>query len=287
MRRLSAEHVVYELSKDHPPAYTVADGETVIVETRDAGDGFLGRDGVWKPGRGRPNPSTGPIAVEGSEPGEALAVTIHEIRVADWGYIGGGEGVKPTIVELRDGIAHYPWGLRLPVRPLMGVMGVAPPGEPVGLMSLTDWGGNFDSPDISAGATIHFPVAAPGAMLVTGDAHARQGDGECCGTGIECAVEVVLTVRRVRDPVWHKVYLVRDDELTVYGTSADLDEAAWNAVGDMTELLTKLTGLSEVESRRLLATAGDVRISQIVCPEKTCRAVIPRRAIPDRWPFQS
>jgi len=68
--------------------------------------------------------------------------------------------------------------------------------------------------------------------------------------------------------------------------SADtLDEAAWKAVGDMAKLLTRLTGLADVNARRLLSTAGEIRISQIVNPKKTCRAVIPRSAIPDHWPF--
>jgi amidase len=122
-------------------------------------------------------------------------------------------------------------------------------------------------------------------MLALGDVHALQGDSECCGTGAECAAEVTVTVRRVREPLWPTAYLVRDDRLMVFAHGDTVDEAAWGAVAEMAKLLTQMTGLSDAESRRLLATAGEVRISQIVNPKKTCRAIIPREAIPDRWPF--
>ena len=140
--------------------------------------------------------------------------------------------------------------------------------------------GNIGIPSLA-----DLPVAIPGGMLTLGDVHALQGDSECSGTGIECAAEVTLTVRRVKDPLWPSVYLVRDDKLMVFSHGETVDDAAWGAVASMAELLTKLTGLSDFESRGLLSTAGEVRISQIVNPKKTCRAVIPREAIPNHWPF--
>ena len=286
MRRLTRDKYVFELSRDNPPAYTLEDGETVVAETKDALVGYMGRDGTQREGRPGANPATGPIEVKGSEPGEALAVTIHEVTTEDWGYIaGGGNDVKATIIEMRDGIAHYPWGLRLPLNPIVGVVGTAPSGDPVPTTTPGDSGGNLDTTDVRAGATIYLPVAVPGALLAIGDVHALQRDSECCGTGIECDAEITFTVKRVKDPLWHTAYLVRDDQLMVFSHSEDLDEAAWGAVAEMAKLLTKLTGLSDIESRRLLATAGDIRISQIVNPKRTCRAVIPRQAIPDHWPF--
>jgi len=286
MRRLSRERFVIALSRENAPRYTVEDGETVVVETPDCHGGFVARDGTMRPGAPGPNPCTGPIEVSGSQPGEAVAVTIHEVKPGDWGFIGGGEeGARFTVVEIRDGRAIYPWGLELPVAPLIGAIGVAPPGEPVPMTTPSDWGGNLDTVDVCAGATLYLPVAVQGAMLALGDAHALQGDSECCGTGIECEAEVTLTVRRVKDPLWPSVYLVRDDRLMIFSHGDTVDEAAWAVVAAMANLLTKLTGLSELDARRLLSTAGEVRISQIVNPKKTCRAVIPKAAIPDHWPF--
>lgn len=288
MRRLTGDRFVAELSKDTPAAYRVADGETVLVETPDCHGGHVDRDGTMRPDAPGPNPSTGPIEVRGSQPGEALAVTIHEVTPANWGFIGGGgEEAGFTVIDIEDGVAIYPWGLRLPINPVVGAIGVAPPGEPVPMTTPSDWGGNLDTADVCAGATIYLPVGVPGAMLALGDVHALQGDSECCGTGIECAAEVMLTARRVKDPLWPTVHLVRDDKLMVLAHGETVDEAAWGAVDAMAKLLSKLTGLSDTEARRLLSTAGDVRISQIVNPRKTCRAIIPKEAIPEHWPFSS
>jgi amidase len=285
MRRLTRDRYVAELNKISPAAYSVDDGETVLVETLDCHGGHVGRDGKLRPDAPGPNPATGPIEVKGSQPGEALAVTIGKVDAVDWGFIGGAGEDGFTIVDFEDGVAVYPWGLRLPLDPIIGAIGVAPPGDPVPMTTPSDWGGNLDTVDVCAGATVYLPVAVPGAMLALGDVHALQGDSECCGTGIECPAEVTLTVRRVKKPLWPTVYLVRDDKLMIFAHSESLDEAAWGVVDAMAKLLTRLTGLPDGHSRQLLSTAGEVRISQIVNPKKTCRAIIPREAIPDHWPF--
>jgi amidase len=295
MRRLTSEHMIWEMGKTHPAAYSIQEGERVIVETLDCHAGLVGRDGRMNPKPHRANPATGPIEIEGSEPEEAVAVTIHEISPADWGFVGGGgDQSQFTVVEMGTGasscrmgerLAVYPWGLRLPLMPVVGVIGLAPAGEAVPTTTPGDHGGNLDTVDVCAGATLFLPVAVPGGLLALGDVHALQGDGECGGTGIECAAEVTLSVRRVKEPLCALPYLVRDDRLMVLASADTLDDAAWQAVAAMAGVLTKLAGLSDVEARRLLSTAGEVRISQIVNPKKTCRAVIPRAAIPDQWPF--
>ncbi len=286
MRRCPRDLFVSEMSNANPPAYSVEDGETFLVETLDCDGGLRGRDGAVRSWPTPPNPATGPIEVKGCRPGEALEVTIHEIQPADWGFIsGGGDWEQATVVEIKDGLAIYPWGLRLPVKPIIGVIGVAPVGEPVPTNTPGEHGGNLDTVDVRAGATIYLPVAVRGAMLAVGDVHALQGDSECCGTGLECEAEVTLTVRRISQPLWDSVYLVRNDTLMIFAHGDTVDEAAWGAVEAMSKLLSNLTGISEREGCRLLSTAGEVRISQIVNPKRTCRAVIPKEAIPEHWPF--
>jgi len=287
MKRLTCDHIITEMSKAHPPIYSIREGETVTVETLDCRGGMVGKDGVPKQPRTWVNPATGPIEIKGSQPGDAIAVTIHTIRPADWGFIGGGgqEGIAFTPIQMHHDTAIYPWGLRLPLDPMIGVIGLAPAGDPVPTTTPGEHGGNLDTTDVGEGATIYLPVAVPGGMLALGDVHALQGDAECGGTGIECAAEVTLSVRIVKDPLCPTPYLVRNDTLVLIASAETLDEAAWNAVRDMAKLLSKLTGLSDVEARRLLSTAGEIRISQIVNPKKTCRAIIPKAAIPDHWPF--
>jgi amidase len=286
MRRLTSDRCVAEMSKANPPAYSIEEGERVIVETLDCDGGMRGRDGLMRGERKHANPATGPIEVKGAQPGEALAVTIHEIKTAEWGFIsGGGNRERATVIELQDGVAVYPWGLRLPVAPIVGVMGVAPAGDPVPTTTPGDHGGNLDIADLCAGATLFLPVAVPGAMLALGDVHALQGDGEVGGTGIECAAEVILSASRVADPLSSVPYLLRDDRLMVLAAGETLDDAACQAVAEGAKAISKLTGLSDCEARRLLSTACELRISQIVNPKKACRAVIPRQAISNVWPF--
>ena len=286
MRRLTSDHFISEMSRGHPAVYSIKPGETVIVETLDCHGGMVGKDGRHRPGPTCANPATGPIEIKGAEPGQAVAVRIHEVRPADWGFIsGGGDREAATVVDMKDGAAAFPWGLRLPLDPMIGVIGLAPGGGPVPTTTPGDHGGNLDTVDVRAGATLFLPVAVPGGLLALGDIHALQGDGECGGTGIECAAQVTLSTEIVADPLWSGPYLVRDDKLVVIASADTLDDAAWKAVGDMAQVLSKLTRLTDVQSRRLLSTAGEIRISQIVNPKKTCRAVIPRAAISDHWPF--
>jgi len=284
MRRLAGSAFVSELSRKNPAAYQVDDGESVVIETLDCRGGYVTREGVLRPNSPGPNPATGPIEVSGASPGEAIAVTIHTVTTDDWGFIGGGED-EFTLIDIQDGVAVYPWGLRAPVQPIIGVVGVAPPEGAIPATTPSDWGGNLDTVDVCAGATVYLPVGVPGAMLALGDVHALQGDGECSGTGIECAAEITATIRRVQSPLWPAIYLVRDDRLMLFGHGATVDEAAWAAVEAMSECLSKLTGRSKSEGCRLLSTVGEIRISQIVNPKKTCRAIIPRAAIPEHWPF--
>jgi amidase len=285
MKRLTRDKVVHALDKATPAAFSVEDGETFVVETHDCWGGNVTREGTKVRERVSPNPATGPIEVVGAQPGEALVVTVHEVTPADWGFIAGGGVDDFTIIEMRGGLATYPGGRQFPLHPMIGVMGVAPAGEAVPTTTPGDHGGNLDTVDLRAGSVISLPVAVPGAMLALGDVHALQGDGECGGTGVECAAEVTLTVKRVKEPLWPMPLIVRDDTLMLLASGDTLDEAAWLAVGEMAKLITKLTGLPDHLARRLLSTVGEVRISQIVNPRKGCRAVIPKAAIGERWPF--
>jgi amidase len=266
MRRLTGDHWVMEMSREHAPAYRIDPGERVVIETLDCYGGFVSRDGGLLEGH-LANAATGPIEIAGSQPGEALAVTIHEVAPADWGFIGGGgESTafsvvgKFTMIEMREGQAHFPWGLTLPLAPVVGVIGLAPAGEAVPTTTPGDHGGNLDTTGIGPGTTLFLPVAVEGARLALGDVHALQGDGESGGTGVECAATVTLSAVRVAQPLSSLPYLVRDDRLAILASAQTLDEAATRAVTEMGRMLAALTGRSEVEGRRLLSVAGDVRV---------------------------
>jgi len=286
--RLSKERSVYSLSADAPPAVRVRLGETVELETADC---FAGQ--VTAPGRAaaaidweRINPATGPVFVEGAEPGDVLSVLVERIEVAGRGVMAVSPEFGVTrdrfretlfeVVEIEQGIATLPGGVRVPIEPMIGVIGVAPSGAPVACGSPGAHGGNMDTRLIGEGATVYLPVSAPGALLAAGDLHALMGDGEICGTGVEVAGRVTLCVdvRRgleVTNPV------VETAEVVATIASAEtLDEAADRATRDMAELLATRLGLPAAHAAMLMSAAGRLSVSQVVDPLKTARFELPK-----------
>src|SRR5512135_687954 len=140
VRRLSKEKNFTVYSAGLDPAYKVAIGEVVLVECQHGLPGLVTRDGTFREAKeGDPvNPGTGPISVQGIEPGDAIAMDILDIRVADWGYSGG------RIFELSNGYAAFDKGLRLPLQPMIGQIGIAPASGQMDTKTPADTGGNMD-----------------------------------------------------------------------------------------------------------------------------------------------
>jgi len=146
---------------------------------------------------------TGPIAVEGAEPGDVLEIQILAIDPRqNWGYtrIRPLSGTLPedfpirktwhTAIDRQRGIATVPWGAEIELAPFFGVMGVAPPPVYGAVTSIVprEFGGNMDLKELVAGTTLYLPVWAPGALFSAGDGHGVQGDGEVCVTALETAL---------------------------------------------------------------------------------------------------
>ncbi|HUU30122.1 MAG TPA: acetamidase/formamidase family protein, partial [archaeon] len=181
VRRLSSEKnfTVYQASLT--PAYRVKPGELVLFECQHGLPGQVTRDGTFrKPGKDdKVNPQTGPVYVESIEPGDALAIDILEIKVGDWGYAGG------RIFELVDGYAVFDDSLSLPLKPMIGGLGIAPAEGEMDTKTPKETGGNMDCKEVRAGSTVVFTAQVAGALVGMGDFHALQGDGEIAGQGIE------------------------------------------------------------------------------------------------------
>ena len=158
------------------------------------------------------NPVTGPVYVEGAEPGDVLAVTVHEITFPGGGwsiYLPGagalagvmGEAWVSRWIEIGDGVAHLPGGRTTPLVPMVGCIGVAAAdGEMSTVMPSYPTGGNMDITDVGPGATVYLPVQVPGALLSVGDLHAVMGRGEATFVAIEAAGEVTVSVDLVKAP---------------------------------------------------------------------------------------
>ena len=202
------EHIHNAWDNSLDPILTVEPGEVVRFECRDALDGQVGPDSdvedLATASFDPVHPLTGPVAVEGAEPGDVLAVDFLDFEHKGWGFTGFmpgemGLGLLPEefpdaglhVWDLDDDVAHFVDGIEVPLDMFPGIAGVAPAetGEHDTLPP-RDTGGNFDIKHLTAGSTLYLPVEVAGALFSTGDCHAAQGDGEVCVTGIEAPMFV-------------------------------------------------------------------------------------------------
>ena len=220
---------------------------------------------------------TGPVYVEGSEPGDVLEVKILSIDLAiDYGYNGCSgfipsncdRAVGSTIIALdrKTMTAELMPGIVLPLKPFFGSMGVAPASE-LGRVSSNPPGrhaGNLDNKELVAGATLYVPVFVPGALFAVGDGHAAQGDGEVDQTAIETSLRgrLQLTVRKNIRLVWPRAETPTD--FISMATHPDLTMATTLAIQEMVDFLVSSKGLTRHQAYQLVSMAGNVAITQLV-----------------------
>lgn len=279
---LTREGIGYAYDPALPPLLVVDPGATVVVETHDARAGSLDdrTPGTLFELPGPPaqgNPITGPIAVRGARPGDALVVSILAIDVEPAGWAGGHAHVNPLApgrvprplgrrVAIRDGHVHFSDRFVLPLRPMIGCLGTAPApeagAEPPGSGRMGRYGGNMDQPVVAAGAAVHLPVAVPDALLYVGDIHAVQGDGELSGVGLEIAATVTLRIDLLpgRAPSWP--WAVWGDRIAVMTADEEFVVARREACEAMVGALERAYGIEPAEAMALLSVAGDMRMGQ-------------------------
>lgn len=269
-----------------PPVAHVAPGDELTVEVANSSGGQLSKDStaedVARLDFGKVNPVTGPIFVDGAEPGDALLVEIIDVDVDTWGWTANIPGfglladafpdAHLRISSISGGEAELLPGLRIPVVPMIGTIGVAPPdGEPASIVVPTRWGGNMDIRHVGPGARLLLPVGVEGALLSLGDTHAAQGDGEVCGTGIETSSTVDLRVdlvkgRNLRYPIVETSAFAARGQATVAATAIgpDLMTATREAAQGLVDEVVRRTGLDPVDAYLLASVAGDLKISEVV-----------------------
>lgn len=233
------------------------------------------------------NPATGPIYIEGAEPGDILKVNILgiiptskgvAITLPKEGVLGNKSSKSLTmILNIENGLCDFK-GIKIPIKPMIGVIGVATAEADEVHDTATPWkhGGNMDTTDICEGSTLNLPVNQPGAMLALGDCHALMGDGELCFTGCEIAAEVTLQTEVIKNKsiTWP---LVETNHYTMVVASGDtIDEAIANATEQAVEHMMKGLNISWEEAYILSSLMLDMKISQVVDPKKTVRGAIPK-----------
>lgn len=297
--------VVYEFAPDLEGVETVESGAELTIETRDSLDGAVQSEAdVIESVPEEVNAATGPIAVEGAEPGDALRVEIEEIRLTEdqgrvitidgFGLLDGDEGIeapRTRMTPVDDGgegeratIAFD--DLAVPVEPVVGTIGVAPAAESYTTLVPHDHGGNLDTTDVTGGNAIYFPVFQAGAMLAMGDCKAAMADGEMCGTGAEIATEIDVTVDVIEDPAASidRPVVETPDEWTVLASAETMEEACETANLDAMELLAAEHGFDPTDAHLFSSLVGGLEISQVVDPLVTVRNAIPKEYLDD--PFE-
>jgi amidase len=294
MLRISRDQFTYEFSADSIPVATVSPGASFVVETHDTSTGRIQNaddvpDFVRVRDPRKVNPAAGPIFVEGASPGDDLVVEILDIRLADHGFVrvlaGAGvlqEGIAPDgVLMARVDGQHMVLGerVRLPLRPMIGVIGTAPAEGVVYTAAPGPQGSNLDVNAITTGARVHLPVHAPGALLSVGDVHASMGDGEVSGTGVEIGAEVTLRVSIEPAAAPARPWVETATDWITTGSGASLEDAVEQAVEELTRLLMERLALTRTEAFLLVSARGDVRIGQcarIAGLDATAYAVFPK-----------
>lgn len=269
-----------------PPVLTVASGDTIVTTTLDAA-GF-DHDGVQKAPRG--NPMTGPFAVEGAEPGDAIIVTIDRMtpnRATGWTYSPlSQQVVDPRTVADLPKSERFEWaidagrgtvtliggserisGWRFPLAPMIGCFGVAPAGgQAISTATSGPYGGNMDYRRFAPGARIAFPVSEKGGLFFLGDGHAGQGDGEIVGTGIETSFEIEFTLHLRKNAPGRWPRCETETEIITLASGRPLDQPLQFATTEMLRWIVEDLGVDTLEASHLLGQMVRYDVANVFNP---------------------
>lgn len=286
MLKLSRSSVHFTFSKEHAPAASVRSGETVSFETYDCYYNQLLPEGadLTNIDFSKTNAATGPLFVEEALPGDTLALEILDIQIGALGVCSVGSSCSWPETPLprtfrrfpiEDGCVIFDENRRLPLKPMIGVIGTTPPDEAVSTMTPMEHGGNMDCTRIAKGSVLFLPVFVPGALLSLGDLHAVMGDGEVCGCGLEIQGEVLLRVTVLKERVLPCPAVIGDGRFSVIASAPTVEQAWQLASRQMHGFLTVQEGLSNSDAAMLMSLCGDLAICQTVNPYKTVRMELP------------
>jgi len=258
MRRITRDHTVPggKRYRVREPVAEVQLGETFVVETINEPTPIIRTPEDVNPAQLRGREETGPIFVKGIEPGDVLAIHIEAIEPV--GHAKGGPWDEPgSFLEIRDGKVHFPGGLWAPLRMMIGDIYITPSGPVPG--NPWDNGGNMDFKDIAPGNALHLKAELEGGLLVLGDVHAVQGDGEILGLGAECAADVTLRITKEERFLSDRPLVKKPNSFVAIACRRDYAEARDLAARDAAKVLARLRGCTEKEAFLYVTTVGDLR----------------------------
>jgi amidase len=290
--RVGRDDVIWAFGPDLTPVLEVDPGTIVTLETNDCFTGQIQSEAdlITEIDLERVNAATGPIAVRGAEPGDSLVVELLEVRPSGTGFATLMPGVGQLheqvaspltqVFSVEGDVVHMTDRISFPLRPMVGVIGVATETATASNVYAGEHGGNLDNHLHGPGATVYLPVRQPGGMLAIGDMHAAMGDGEVCFTGVEIAGEVTVRVGLLKGKQGRWPVTELADSWVVHGTAGpDFMEALDRAVEEGARFLVDQWGFSIEEAFVFLSVACDANICQACRPQEfstVARVSIPK-----------
>ena len=298
MQTIPKDILYFETGPDNPVTHRVQPDETFEVVTQINCGPWIDalpkeEQARWKEKLRGGNPASGCIFIEGAKPGDMLSIEIGAIELDPLAYtqFGGNNSAMPgwldigpqkKVVEIRDGLIRWSEHLALPVRPMLGFVGVAPARERFHNGWAGTYGGNMDAQEITTGTTLHLRVNCAGALLHVGDMHAIQGDGEICGAGgLEASGRVRLTCR-LASPAPVKLRWPRIETATHIGVvtqARPAEDAFRTALVDLIWWLEEQYKLPRGEAFLLLGQVLEARVTQYVNPTYTYVAKVAKKYV--------
>jgi len=293
MKSLDHDQVFYAFAPTLKPLLTVAQNEPFSLETRDCfADQLRSDDDTlddlnWD----EINPATGPVAIEGVKPGDVVRIDIKKVEltgksvmttIPGSGVVSGITDASTRVMDNDNGVLSVKTvkgDLELALRPMIGVIGLAPSEGAVPCGTPGVHGGNMDCNLIGEGASLYLHAAVPGGLFGCGDVHALMGDGEVLVCGAETPARITLSAAVVDAPQLPTPFVETDELYAAIASAKTSDDASRQAVDNMFKFLTEIVGLSQGDAGRLMSLVGNLKFCQVVDPEITIRFEFPKSVL--------
>lgn len=288
--RITSDKTIFSMDKNNEPVLKAKSGDSIVFETCDCFSDVIVTENDLVSGIdfNRVNPATGPLYIEGAEPGDVLKVDIIRIDINDQGAVVTAPGLgrlsdnieyeETVIGKIQGDFLDYK-GIKIPINKMIGVIGTAPLEEGISTGTPHDHGGNMDCKMIKEGVSLYLPVNVEGGLLALGDLHAAMGDGEIMGSGMEIAGEVEVKVEVLKDFDYGLPLIETKDKWIALGSRKTMEEASDLAIKNMVDLIMKRTDLTMNQAGMLLSIAGNLKVCQVVDPNMTMRMEIDKNLL--------
>jgi amidase len=291
MTTISRDQLFFAFSPSNSPVARVKQGDVITLETHDCFEGQIQTkdDLVTNLNWDHVNPATGPVYIEGVQPGDVLRIDLVEIEVGSQasmvtipgeGALGGLiKEMETTILKREGNELVFKDKIRVQKKPMIGVIGVAPAEGSVANGTPGPHGGNMDCTLIGQGNRVYFTAGVEGALFGAGDLHAAMGDGEIVVCGAETAGQVRFKSQVVDMPGLPTPFVETPEVVAVIFSASDVNSAAQGAIERMADFLTRFVKIPLNDAGMLMSLVGQLKFCQVVDPLKTVRFEFPKSVL--------